>query len=210
MCVRLPPFIDGVPVPMGHQLGPKALAWRATRGCFITVWQPGQKERALVALPESSSSVASHRDAMPATRILLVCLTALAAVTAGCFGHSTSNKAGEAGSATTGHAAIFQSVLTNAGGFEPRIAVGPDGTRWVSTANTMGDEVVYKSTDGLNWTKTTDPQVIMANADNEIIVTPTGRVITATIAQGVTFDMHFTDDGGKPGTQSVWLPPEDT
>jgi hypothetical protein len=103
---------------------------------------------------------------------------------------------------------VYTSVHVNAGGFEPRIAVGPDDRHWVSTQGPTGAEVVYVSADGgLNWSKTpADPPVNGPCCDNEIAVTPDGRVLTSIIgsdssgASGLI--IHYSDDGGKTWTES--------
>lgn len=96
---------------------------------------------------------------------------------------------------------MFTSSKVMDGGFEPRIAIGPDGTHWVSTQGKV--EEVYKSPDGVHWTKTAaDPPAVQPNQDNEIVVLPNGRVITADIAQGITFSIAYSDDGGQSWTAS--------
>ncbi|MHB8585265.1 MAG: hypothetical protein ACYDDF_05440 [Thermoplasmatota archaeon] len=95
----------------------------------------------------------------------------------------------------------FSTVHVNGGGFEPRIAIGPNGDRWISTMDRNGTEVVYRSADGgLTWALTpTNPPVPHPGGDNEVTVTPTGRVLSSIINDtGTTqMDIHYTDDGGK-------------
>jgi len=134
-------------------------------------------------------------------RLALPAVALVALLAAGCMGPaSTQTSTSAAPPAATPPTFLTSKVVD--GGFEPRIAVGPDGTRWVSTQDGQGNEVVYSSAGNGNWTRATDPQVIQANADNEVVVTPTGRVITATIAKGVTFDIQYSDDKGKTWTTS--------
>jgi len=102
------------------------------------------------------------------------------------------------------------------GGTEPRIAVGPDGRRWVVT-NAGGREVVYSSADGLKWTRTrSDPKQLLATIDVDIVVTRTGRVIVSELDDvAVSFRTSYSDDGGAtwkesrgttlPDTDRQWL-----
>ena len=108
----------------------------------------------------------------------------------------------------------FTTVRVSPGGFEPRIAIGPDGTRWVSTQDVnssgstdilgSGAEVVYSSKDGLTWTRTSsDPQVTNPCCDNEIAISPTGRVLTSVIDfSTININIQYSDDGGKTWTES--------
>jgi hypothetical protein len=91
---------------------------------------------------------------------------------------------------------------------EPRIAIGPDGTRWAATNDANNaDLVVYYSKDGGHtWTKTpTDPQLqLQPSPDVDIVVTPTGRVIASELDESaLDFPTAYTDDGGKTWNQSV-------
>src|ERR1700756_2934258 len=94
--------------------------------------------------------------------------------------------------ADNANAPTYTTERVSQGGFEPRIAVGPDGTRWGSTQDTNGPagdvlgagaEVVYYSKDkGQTWTRTaSDPQVSQPCCDNEIAISPTGRVFSSVI-----------------------------
>jgi len=109
---------------------------------------------------------------------------------------------------------LYTSERVTHGGFEPRIAVAPDGTRWLSTQDTQGPagdvlgagaEVVYYSKDrGKTWHRTpTDPQVSQPCCDNEIAVSPTGRVFTSVIDfSTININIQYSDDGGKTWTST--------
>lgn len=111
-------------------------------------------------------------------------------------------------------APTYSSERVSPGGFEPRIAVAPDGTRWVSTQDTSGPagdvlgagtEVVYYSKDGgTTWTRTaSDPQVSQPCCDNEIAISPTGRVFSSVIDfSTININIQYSDDGGKTWTSS--------
>lgn len=142
---------------------------------------------------------------MYAHRSLLAVLSVAAVASAGCvdlFAHAPAPVATRPDPTLL----VFTSVRVDHGGFEPRVAVGPDGTHWISTQDTTGAEVVYSSPDGVHWTKTpSDPQVSQPCCDNEIAVTPAGRVLTSIISGGLgttSLDIHYSDDGGKTWTAS--------
>lgn len=101
-----------------------------------------------------------------------------------------------------------------AGGTEPRVAVAPDGTRFVITnASSGGDAVFYQSKDGKTWTKTTGTLVGQTSAtiDTDIIVLPTGRIIGSELDfAGINFVTGYSDDGGKTWVQSGGMLPADT
>ncbi|MFA5861712.1 MAG: exo-alpha-sialidase [Candidatus Thermoplasmatota archaeon] len=141
-----------------------------------------------------------------AVRIIAVSTVATILFVSGCLGPGGPEPSTPAGPGAQTHA-TFLTTQVNTGGFEPRIAVGPDGTRWVSTQDKSGPEVVYSSTDGgRTWQRTpTDPPAASPCCDNEIAVTPTGRVLTSIItgsAGSTQLDIQYTDDGGKTWTSS--------
>src|SRR3954462_7313013 len=75
---------------------------------------------------------------------------------------------------------------------EPRIAIGPDGTRWAVTNDpATATAIVFYSTDGGHtWTKTaSDPAgQTQATPDTDIVVTRTGRVIASELDDaGINF-----------------------
>ncbi|MHB8584948.1 MAG: sialidase family protein [Thermoplasmatota archaeon] len=129
-------------------------------------------------------------------------------VLAGCVGPLTgTGSGGTAGVQGTG-AATFTAVRVVPGGWEPAIAVGPGDVQWVSTQGPStrgagGPAVVYSSSDGgLNWTRTPDPPIAQAGADNEIKVTPSGRILNSMLGStgqagqsGII--VQYSDDGGK-------------
>ncbi|MHB8584503.1 MAG: sialidase family protein [Thermoplasmatota archaeon] len=127
---------------------------------------------------------------------------------AGCLTPSLTGAVSPAAtSASALGAPTFTSVRTNPGGFEPRIAAGPNGTAWLSTQAANGAEVVYGSSDGgLTWAKTpSDPGTQSPCCDNEIAVTPTGRILSSIIGSengqsGLV--IHYSDDLGKTWTAS--------
>ena len=118
-----------------------------------------------------------------------------------------------AGSSTT---PVFTAVHVSPGGFEPRIAIGPDGTRYDSTQDVnssgpadllgAGAEVVYASKDGgLTWQQTpASPSVTNPCCDNEIAISPTGRILSSVIDfTTININIQYSDDGGKTWTQSL-------
>lgn len=118
-------------------------------------------------------------------------------------------------------APTFAAVRVVAGGWEPAIAVGPGNLQWVGTQGPArnapsGPAQVYVSADGgLHWNKTpTDPPVPGAGADNEIKVTPSGRVLSAMLGSGgagpgPVIDIRYSDDAGKTWTLSQGVSKED-
>jgi len=106
---------------------------------------------------------------------------------------------------------VYSISQVNKGGFEPRISIAPDGTRWVSTQDPngtgaldllgAGTEVVYSSKNGgVSWTRTpTDPQnVTNPCCDNEMAVSPTGRIFTSVIDfTTININIQYSDDGGQ-------------
>src|SRR5690349_381919 len=50
-----------------------------------------------------------------------------------------------------------QLLAGSSGSAEPRVTVAPNGNRFLTTNAKNGDEVVYRSRDGLTWGKPTTP-----------------------------------------------------
>jgi len=91
------------------------------------------------------------------------------------------------------------------GGTEPRLAIGPDGKRWVVT-NRSERAVVYGSEDGLSWTraKTEPAGQRMPTIDVDIVATRTGRLIATELDfAGVGLRVSWSDDGGDTWNLSV-------
>jgi hypothetical protein len=91
------------------------------------------------------------------------------------------------------------------GSAEPRVAVGPDGTRWAVTSATDGSEVVFRSKDGVRWTKVALPPGQTApTIDVDVAVLPSGRVITSELdTAGISFVNTYTDDQGTTWSSST-------
>src|SRR4051794_20614416 len=93
-------------------------------------------------------------------------------------------------------------------GTEPRIAVGPDDTRWAATSRSRNDSaaLVFKSVDeGQTWQKTAaDPQQTEATIDVDVVAMHTGRILASELDEaGLNFPSSTTDDGGKTWTETV-------
>jgi hypothetical protein len=90
---------------------------------------------------------------------------------------------------------------------EPRIAVAPNGTKWIA-ANSKGTLTMYHSRDGINWDKNastlagqTSPTI-----DVDVVVTRTGRIVATELDfAGINFVVGYSDDGGKTWTASTGL-----
>src|SRR4051794_25673564 len=103
---------------------------------------------------------------------------------------------------------VAGSIGTN--GTEPRIAVGSDNTRYISTNEGENDTegwpfVVYKSTDGgRSWQKTaSDPAQTAASIDTDMVTLPTGRILASELDYGgLTSPPSSPDEGGKRGPRS--------
>ncbi len=91
------------------------------------------------------------------------------------------------------------------GSSEPRVTVAPKDVRYLTTNATNGDETVFRSADGLSWTKVTTPgNQSMPTSDVDVIALPSGRVITSELDfAGINFITHYSDDRGKTWTQST-------
>jgi hypothetical protein len=93
-----------------------------------------------------------------------------------------------------------------AGGTEPRVAIAPNGTRYVITNDaTTGDAVVYASPDGTSFRRTsTIPGQSSATIDTEIAIASSGRLVATELdGGGLNFVTAYSDDGGTTWTQST-------
>jgi BNR repeat-like domain len=91
------------------------------------------------------------------------------------------------------------------GGTEPRVAITPDGRRWVIT-NQAGTAVVYVSADGVHWTQTAGNPAgqVVPSIDVDIVATRTGRLIATELDfSGPSNITSYSDDGGATWTQST-------
>jgi hypothetical protein len=91
------------------------------------------------------------------------------------------------------------------GSAEPRVAVGPDGTRWAVTSDPSGTELVFRSADGVHWTRVSTPGgQQLPTIDVDVAVLPTGRVITSELdTVGLRFINTYSDDRGRTWTSSA-------
>jgi hypothetical protein len=93
-------------------------------------------------------------------------------------------------------------------GTEPRIAVGPDDTRWVATSASRSTSraLVFRSVDeGQTWQKTpADPQQVEATIDVDVVAMHTGRILASELDEaGLNFPSSTTDDGGSTWVETV-------
>ena len=87
----------------------------------------------------------------------------------------------------------------SSGSSEPRVAVTPDGTRYIDTNATDGTEIVYASTNGLTWKQVegTPPGQTLPTTDVDIVATPTGRLVASELDYaGINFITAYSDDKG--------------
>ncbi|MFN2613242.1 MAG: sialidase family protein [Actinomycetota bacterium] len=93
-------------------------------------------------------------------------------------------------------------VPGSSGTTEPRLAIAPDGTRWIATS-ASGRLIVLRSSDGATWTTVTAPAPQNEpSIDVDIAVTPTGRVIVTELdLAAVSARVFYSDDKGVS-----WLP----
>src|SRR3954465_444914 len=94
----------------------------------------------------------------------------------------------------------------SSGSSEPRVAVTPDGTRYIDTNASDGTEIVYASTNGLTWKQVegTPPGQTLPTTDVDIVSTPTGRLVASELDYaGINFITAYSDAKGKTWTQSV-------
>src|SRR4051812_17845890 len=143
--------------------------------------------------------------AMLSPRVLLITAAATLGLVAtlGAAGASTANRP------------VFKTVKLagSSGRSEPRATVAPNGVHYVVTNATSGDETVYRSRDGLHWSKTAGQpnDQTMPTTDVDIVSMRTGRILTSELDfGGINFRTEYSDDGGKPWTESVGNPYADT
>lgn len=92
----------------------------------------------------------------------------------------------------------------SSGSSEPRVTVAPNGDRFLTTNAKNGDETIYRSPNGLTWTKVTTPGNQTApTTDVDVVAMPTGRILTSELDfAGINFITHYSDDQGKTWTES--------
>jgi hypothetical protein len=93
----------------------------------------------------------------------------------------------------------------SSGSSEPRAAISSTGVHWITTNAKNGDESVYRSTDGVAWRSVTTPgNQTMPTTDVDVVVMPSGRVLTSELDfAGINFITHTSDDQGKTWQQST-------
>ena len=92
------------------------------------------------------------------------------------------------------------------GGTEPRIAIAPNGTRYVITNDAeSGDAVVYASPDGAAFHRTAAvPGQSSATIDTDVAIASSGRLVAVELdAAGLNFVTAYSDDGGASWQQST-------
>jgi hypothetical protein len=109
--------------------------------------------------------------------------------------------------ATGGGTPAFKTTLLDgsSGSSEPRVSVGPKDVRYLTTNAKSGEEIVYRSTNGLSWRRTeaTPPNQTDPTTDVDVVTMHTGRVLTSELDfAGINFITAFSDDGGKSWTES--------
>jgi hypothetical protein len=135
---------------------------------------------------------------MPRSRPVLIALSAMALVMMAAPGIA---------SASSSTLRFHSTSLPGSSGFsESRVTVAPHGVRYVDTnAKDSGDEIVYRSTDGLQWaqTKGMPPQQIGPSTDVDIVSMHTGRVLASELdLVALSFRTAYSDDGGATWTPS--------
>jgi hypothetical protein len=102
-------------------------------------------------------------------------------------------------------------LADSSGTSEPRITVAPNGVHYVVTNAGkpndlgLGPETVYRSKDGIHWSKTAAQPADQSEAttDVDIVAMRTGRILTSELDYGgINFRTMFSDDGGKSWTES--------
>jgi hypothetical protein len=93
----------------------------------------------------------------------------------------------------------------SSGSAEPRASVSNKGVHWITTNAKNGDEVVYRSTDGISWKQVSKPDgQTSATIDVDVVTMPNGRVLTSELDfAGINFITHVSDDEGKTWKQST-------
>src|SRR5947208_15228181 len=85
----------------------------------------------------------------------------------------------------------------SSGSSEPRVAVAPDGTRYIDTNATDGTEGVYSSANGLAWARTagTPPKQILPTTDVDVLTPRTGRFIATELdlPPPISFKTAYSD-----------------
>ncbi|MCU1586934.1 MAG: hypothetical protein JWN31_427 [Frankiales bacterium] len=101
----------------------------------------------------------------------------------------------------------FTSVLLkgSSGSAEPRASISDKGVHWITTNAKNGEEVVYRSTDGIAWKQVTTPGGQSSpTIDVDVVTMPSGRVLTSELDfAGINFITHVSDDQGKTWKQST-------
>ncbi len=104
-------------------------------------------------------------------------------------------------------APVFTTVkLAGASGSaEPRVAVGPGDVRWAVTSAANSVEAVYRSTDGLAWTRVSKPPgQTSPTIDVDVLTLPSGRIVTSELdGAGINFITTYSDDQGTTWKTSV-------
>jgi hypothetical protein len=108
-----------------------------------------------------------------------------------------------------------QLLAGSSGRSEPRVAITPDGRRYIDTNAKDGTEVVYGSShNSTSWlkTKATPPQQLMPTTDVDIVATRTGRLIASELdfAPPVSFKTAYSDDRGLTWHESSGTTYSDT
>jgi hypothetical protein len=90
-------------------------------------------------------------------------------------------------------------------GTEPRVAVGPNGTRYaMTTIPPDGQAAVYASKDGRSWSGRAFPAAVMPGPDVDLVVTRTGRIVALVLdALPLRVRAYYSDDRGSTWTESA-------
>jgi hypothetical protein len=107
------------------------------------------------------------------------------------------------GSSTPGFTTVL--LAGTSGSSEPRVSVGPGGTRWAVTNAKDGTEIVLRSKDGVRWTRVSvPPGQTSPTTDVDVVTLPNGRVITSELDfAGINFINTYSDDQGKTWSSST-------